>query len=191
MTARLRPLLPQELNSAQRALHSSITGGERTTGTQHFPLADDDGSLHGPFGAMLYAPAVGAALEQLGVALRFGTDLPARCREIIILQVAHALDSPFEAWAHERVGRAVGLTEKELAALRDGTFRADDPVEHAASTFCALLLSADEVSDHAFADASSVLSNQQLVELTVLVGYYRTLAQLLSTFAIGPPTAEC
>jgi 4-carboxymuconolactone decarboxylase len=187
VSERLPRLTPHELDSDQRALYTSITGGERAHGTQHFPLADDDGSLLGPFGLMLYAPTVGTALEQLGVALRFGTDLPARCREIAILQVAHTLGCPFERWAHERVGRAVGLTEHELAALAHGTFHSDDPVEQSVTSFCALLLSANEVSDRDFAAASSVLTSQQLVELTVLVGYYRTLAQLLSAFAIGPP----
>src|SRR5439155_1667021 len=43
-----------------------------------------------------------------------------RCREIAILVVAAHWRSDFEGYAHEAVGRAAGLGDGELAALRDG-----------------------------------------------------------------------
>ncbi|WP_214108328.1 carboxymuconolactone decarboxylase family protein [Acrocarpospora catenulata] len=188
MTERLPRLTPADLDEAQHAVYQAIAGGDRAKGVQHFPLTAADGSLHGPFGIMLHAPGVGLALQALGAAVRFGADLTPRIREIAILQTAHATGSTFEWWAHERVGRAAGLTGPELTALSLGAFHSPDPAENAAATFVATLLTSATVTDAEFAAASQVLTDRQLIDLTVLVGYYRTLAQLMTVFAVGAPT---
>lgn len=190
MSDRLPRLTPDELDEAQRVVYDGIAGGERAKGVQHFPLTADDGSLNGPFGVMLHSPGIGAALQELGSTIRFRTDLSARVREIAILQVAQSLGSEFEWWAHERVGRAVGLTAEELMMLSLGSFTSRDPLENAAASFCANLLSSAVVTDDEYAQASSQLSAEQLIDLTVLVGYYRTLAQLMSVFAVGVPDGD-
>ena len=137
---RLPDLTPAELGDAQRALREQILGGPRGSGPQHFPLVQADGSLTGPFGVMLHEPALGAPLQELGSAIRYATGLSARTREIAILAVASATGSTFEAYAHERVGRAAGLTDDELAALADGSFTSADPHEDAAHALCRRLV---------------------------------------------------
>ncbi|TMR25288.1 carboxymuconolactone decarboxylase family protein [Nonomuraea turkmeniaca] len=184
---RLPQLTPGDLDEAQRALYDRIAAGDRAKGVQHFPLTAEDGSLNGPFGVMLHAPDVGAPLQELGATIRFRTALSARVREMAILQVAHAVGSEFEWWAHERVARAVGLTDAEITDLASGCFRSEDPIEAASAAFVANLLNSSTVTDEEFAAASAVLSDRQLIDLTVLVGYYRTLAQLMSVFDIGVP----
>src|SRR5688572_15734814 len=128
MMVRLPRLTPVELDADQRAVYESIVGGPRASTPQHFPLTADDGSLIAPFAAMLVAPPVGQRLQDLGASIQFSTELTPRCREIAILQVAQALGSEFEWWAHERVGRAVGLTDDELTALSLGSFSTEDPL---------------------------------------------------------------
>ena len=88
------------------------------------------------------------------------------------------------------MGRAAGLTDEELTQLSIGGFSSEDPVEDAASAFCATLLGSSTVSDEEYAAAAAVLSPAQLVELTTLVGYYRTLAQLMEVFGVGVPAEE-
>lgn len=171
-------------------VYDGIVGGDRGKGVQHFPLTADDGTLHGPFGVMLHSPGVGVSLQELGSTIRFHTDLSARIREIAILQVAHATGSSFEWWAHERVGRAVGLTDVELMQISLGSFTSDDPVEQTAADLCRTLLTSSNVTDQEYAAFTEVLSVQQLVDLTVLVGYYRTLAQLMSVFDVTAPTDD-
>ncbi len=190
MSDRLRRLTPGELNDEQRAVYEAIAGGDRAKGVQHFPLTDSDGSLNGPFGVMLHAPGIGAVLQDLGSCIRFRTDLSARVREIAILQVAQATGSAFEWWAHERVGRAVGLTDDELMQLSLGSFTSSDPQEDAAARFCANLLTSAVVTDGEYDQATSDLTAEQLIDLTVLVGYYRTLAQLMEVFAVGVPDSS-
>src|SRR5438093_11494467 len=137
---RLESLTKDQLTSEQLALYEAIAGGPRAQGRQLFPLLDTHGSLTGPFGIMLHVPSLGVPLQELGSAIRYRTGLSARVREIAILCVAAATDSAFERYAHERVGRAAGLSEAELADLLEGRFSGADPVEMPAHGLCQRLI---------------------------------------------------
>ena len=184
---RLAPLHPDQLDDEQRAVYDAITGGPRAAGPRYFPLTDPQGRLHGPFDAMLRSPRVGGALQDLGSALRYGTALPARLREILILAVAAAEDSPFERFAHEAVGRGVGLSDEELAAIRDGTGLTGDPVEALALHAARSLLEDGDLDDRTYADLLESLGERGVFELTTLVGYYRLLALQLRVFRVPVP----
>lgn len=189
---RLPDLDPADLTDAQRELRERIVGGPRGSGAQHFPLTTPDGALTGPFAVMLHEPALGAPLQELGSAVRYATGLSDRTREVAVLAVAAATDSAFERWAHERVGRAAGLHDTELAALADGCFTSDDTTEQAAYDFCRHLLEdTSHVDDDAYARLRDTLGATTITELVVLVGYYRTLAQLLDVFDVAVPDEQC
>ena len=188
---RLVGLTKDQLDADQLDLYQQIVSGPRSSGPQHFPLCDAKGALNGPFGIMLHAPPLGRPLQELGAAIRYQTGLNARLREIAILSVAAATGSAFERYAHERVGRAIGLTDTELSALADGSFTSDDPVEMAAYRLCELLNNGElPLTDERFADLRAALGHTALIELIVLAGYYRTLSQLLHVFDVGVPLQD-
>ena len=188
--SRLRRLIPADLDEAQRLLYDRIVGGPRANGPRAAPLTDTDGALRGPFNAMLYAPAVGDALQSLGAAVRFGTGLSDRVREIAILAVAAHWDSAFERYAHEAIGRAVGLSEDIIEALRAGLEPPlTDPTERAAYRVVRALLTQRDLDDAHFADARSELGETALVELSTVVGHYGTLALQLHLFRVEVPSA--
>jgi 4-carboxymuconolactone decarboxylase len=183
-------LTEAELTEEQLDLRRAITSGPRAAGPQLFELQDEHGALNGPFGVMLHAPSLGGPLQELGAAVRYRTRLSDRSREVAILATATATGSEFERYAHEPIGRAAGLTAPELAGLRDGTFTSADPTEAAVYAVCRRLLDVDPRqpwNDEEYAAAAGTLDPEGLLELTVLVGYYRTLAQLMQVFAIGAP----
>lgn len=185
------PLLdPGSLDDEQRSLFEAIVG-RRADGPQHFRLQHNDGTLTGPFNAMLYAPGVCGPLSRLGEVIRYDTVLGARHREIAVLTVAAARRSGYEWYAHERVGRAAGLTDDELTAIRDRdstgfAHGADATVHRAASA----LASRQPLDDELFVEATAALGTRALVELVVLVGYYELLATMLDAFAVGVPEGE-
>jgi 4-carboxymuconolactone decarboxylase len=188
---RLANLTKEQLDQKQLDLYQRIVGGPRASGPQHFALTDGAGALAGPFGIMLHAPALGHPLQDLGAAIRYRTGVSARVREISILSVAAATDSAFERYAHERVGRAAGLTDAELVELAHGRFASDDPVEAAAYAFCDRLNRGQlPLLDEDFAALRAALGEATLIELVVLVGYYRTLSQLLHVFNVGAPPED-
>lgn len=185
---RLSRLEPHQLRPEQAELYESITSGPRAGGP--FPLTDATGALHGPFGLMLHVPALGVPLQNLGVAIRYATSISARMREIAVLLVAAAAQSEYEWYAHARVGVAMGITTDELDALARGEFSSSDVGEQAATELCQLLLDDRDIGDDRYADFRAILGEQAMLELVVLVGYYRTLASMLRVYRVQPPTDE-
>lgn len=184
---RLAPFLPADLDVEQRALYDAIAAGPRAQAPQRFRLVDDQGGLEGPFNAFLLQPTLGEPLQQLGAAIRFCTRLSDRARELAILVVAHHWRSDFEWYAHEAVGRSVGVTERELRALQ----QEDDSVfaspERTVVVTTQRLCAASTLTDDEYAEAVSQLGAAGIFELTTLVGYYATLALQLRVFRVGTP----
>ncbi len=175
------------MDERQRQVYAAITGGSRSTGPQHFELVAPDGTLNGPFGLMVRVPELGGPLQELGAALRYQTSLTDREREIGILSLARVTNSPFERYAHEAVGRAVGLNDDELDALRKDTFAGRNAREAAVSQLCARLGSTALIEASDLDQCRGPLTDHELIEVVVLAGYYRTIAQLMSVFGIKVP----
>ena len=186
-TRRLPATLPEVMDDEQRALYDAIVGGPRGAGPQHVALTADDGSLTGPFEAMLLNPDLGRALQQLGTAVRYATGLPGRLREMAILLVAAHWGSAFEEAAHAAIGRSVGLDDADLLALRAGGAPASADVdERAALNVVRALLDQGDLSDDEYSAALDQLGEAAVFELSTLVGYYALLALQLRIFRVDP-----
>jgi 4-carboxymuconolactone decarboxylase len=183
---RLAVLSSEEMTTEQRELYRDILAGPRGQGPRTVQLSSGAGGLAGPFNAMLYAPPVGHALQELGVAIRFRTQLAPRVRETAILVVAQVWDSGYERASHEPIGREAGLTEPEIEALRAGTDPgfSDKEEQVAYSVVRSLTGPAADLDDEEYETAVAVLGEQALVELSTLVGYYATLALQLRIFRV-------
>jgi 4-carboxymuconolactone decarboxylase len=185
---RLHWYRPGELTDEQRAVYLSITTGPRASAKRISPLMDDDGRLHGPFNPMLLSPALGAALQSTGAAIRYHSTLSDRQREIAILLMAQHERSNFEWIAHVDVGRAAGLTEPEIDALIHGS--AADSLSTDESMVARLtiaLIATGDIDADLFESAKSIIGDVQIVEVIYLVGYYRTLAMSLRSLRIPLP----
>ncbi len=182
---RLAVLTSDEMTPEQVGLYREILGGPRGQGPRAVLLSSGAGGLAGPFNAMLYAPEVGRALQELGAAIRFRTHLTPRVRELAILVVAQAWDSGYERSSHEPIGRDAGLTEPEIEALRVGADPgfADEP-ERIAYQVVRALVGPVDLDDEQYSAAVAALGEQALVELSALVGYYATLALQLRIFRV-------
>lgn len=171
-----------QMTDEQRELYEEIIGGPRSSGQQLFKIVDGDGTLLGPFGNLLHAPSIGHALQDLGVQIRYQSSLSDRAREIAILTVGAHWSSAYEAYAHEAVGRAAGLSESDLAAIASGEEPPGaDEMERATWQMTTSVLAGD-VDDATWANCVPPLSARQVVELTTLTGYYGTLALQMRVF---------
>lgn len=186
LSSRFPLLTPEKLSTDQRDLYGKITAGPRANGP--FRIMHDDGALAGPFNALLFAPEIGNAVQALGSALRFKGSLTDRTRELVICAVAAALNSEYEWYAHSRAAVVVGVTEAELAQLTAGTVPGSaSEQEKAALELTRELIAEAGISENTYAVAEQHLSHGGVAELTVLVGYYRTLAGLLAVADVPAP----
>ena len=185
---RLDHLTKDGLNPAQDALYDALIGGLLGGTRSAAVITDDDGKVQGPFTVMLHHPTVGHPVQDLGAVLRFRGSLSDRARELVILVVAAHWQSDFEWWAHESIGRNVGLTDAEIDALRTGApLTIDDAVDQAAFDAARALVGHADLDDEEYAAVQAVLGNEQLVEVTAIVGYYAMLALQMRVFRIDAP----
>ncbi|WP_119732132.1 carboxymuconolactone decarboxylase family protein [Thermomonospora amylolytica] len=179
---RQRAFRPEELDGERLELYRAVAGGPRAKGP--FRLVSEEGVLLGPFNEFLLSPRVGDALQRLGAAVRYESGLSDRVREMAILVVAAAWDSAFERHAHEAVGRTVGLTDREMAAIAEGSpLKLEDPYEAAALRLTRAMVAGD-VDDGTWASCVPPLEREAVFELTTLVGYYATLALQMRVFRV-------
>jgi AhpD family alkylhydroperoxidase len=114
-----------------------------------------------------------------------GGRLPRVDTELVILRVSVECDCPYEWDHHERLGRAVGLTDADLARVREGP---DAPGW--GERRAALLRATDElIGDRRIGEATwSALERElpvpQRIELCMLVGHYAMLAGTLNSLGV-------
>jgi AhpD family alkylhydroperoxidase len=114
-----------------------------------------------------------------------GGRLPRVDTELVILRVSVECDCPYEWDHHERLGRAVGLTDADLARVREGP---DAPGwgERRAT----LLRATDElIGDRRIGEATWSAVERELpvpqrIELCMLVGHYAMLAGTLNSLGV-------
>ncbi len=184
-------LRPEQLTPDQRRLYDEMTGGPRNNGRRSFPLTDGDGVLTGPFNAMLASPVVGTALQRLGAAIRYQTELPDQVRELVILMVSAHLGSEYEWYVHEPIARNSGLSDEVITAIKDGLRPPfADTAQQAAHDLTIAVLRSEDIPNPQFAAAVEALGTQGVFEISTIVGYYWLLAAQLRLFQVGPPPAQ-
>lgn len=141
------------------------------------------------FRTLAHNPSLYKAFLALGGHLLTAGSLPPREREIVILRTGRRAESEYEFGQHRSIGRDAGLTDIEIEWLAgDGDWNDDD----AALVAMVDELTADDVVSHETWKAlSSRWSEQQLLELLMLCGFYRLVSGLLNSVgvALEPTTA--
>ena len=125
-------------------------------------------------------------LFQLGGAILTKQKLSPRLRELAILRVAKATGAGYEWTQHAPIAIACGATDEQVEALERGDVVADcfGAGERNVLAFCDELIDHTRPDDETLAAVSSFLSHQEVLELTLTVGFYQLMAQLMETSGI-------
>lgn len=189
--SRIPCILQEKCTDAQKRLFDSIIAERRQTGRSTAQFLTSEGGLVGPFNAWLHSPVLGDALQRLGAAVRFGSSLAPRLRELAIIVVAAKWKAAYEWHMHSRIARAEGLDEPVIESLRtDGVPNFDDPDQSMVYRFVREMLDTHQVSDHTYRKTVDLLGEAGVVELVILCGYYTTVAMTLNAFKVPLPPGE-
>jgi len=146
--------------------------------------------ISGPNNVLLRSPAVAENIMRLNDQLRYNTSVPLRLNELAILLVARNWNSQFEWGLHVPAARKAGLSEAVINDLTEGRRPASmQPDENIVYDFVTELLTNKAVSDEVFAKAKAAFSEQQVVDLIGVTGFYTMLAMVLNTAEIQLPAA--
>jgi 4-carboxymuconolactone decarboxylase len=137
------------------------------------------------FGTLAHHPKLLKRFNVLGGFFLNAGLLPNREREIVILRIGHNCAAVYEFGQHTVIGRRVGLTDTEIAALvatpQSHPWSADD---------LALIALADDlcvddcVSDATWTALSRRWNEAELLELVMVAGMYRMVSGFLNSIGV-------
>ncbi len=169
--ARIAPLGDEDMTEAHHALLAPLKAG---------------GPIINVFRTIARSPdALAGFLGWGGYVLGRRNDLPPRERELVILRIGFRCRSGYEWAQHVALGRRVGLTDAEIARVKDGP---EEPGWSLADQ--ALLLAADELhEDHFITEAtwrelSLHFTEKQRMDLVFTAGQYTQVSMILNSFGV-------
>jgi 4-carboxymuconolactone decarboxylase len=176
---RFAQLTADALTDAQRPLAEQIMKISRV-------------GIGGPYNALLRSPVMAQRMYDLLDYLRWHTSVPTRLNEFAILIQGRLWRSQVEWFAHFPLAVKAGLSEKVALDLKANKRpQGMQPDEAAVYDFCMELSTTHQVTDATFNRLRQFLSEQQVVDLTVISGTYVTVAMILSVSAASvPPGSE-
>jgi alkylhydroperoxidase family enzyme len=152
--------------------------------------AEDQDLLKRPIAlvkALANSPKAARAFSGLGQFIRYGSKLDPRLRELAILQVGWLARSPYEWSHHVKLSHDFGCTDDDIRALIDDSAGKPTGLDELTRT---VLLAAREMThvgamtNATFAALQSALGNEQVVDLTLTIGFYNAVVRVLATLQI-------
>jgi alkylhydroperoxidase family enzyme len=144
------------------------------------------------FRMMAHSPRYLEQYCRLGRAIRHEGELDPVVRELAITRTGMLCEAPYEIVAHKRIGRGVGVTDEQNAALDNWqSATCFNEVQRAALAFTDEVVKLRKPSDATFNAIAAKLTPRALVELQLSVGFYIMTSKFLETFGIDlQPIAE-
>jgi AhpD family alkylhydroperoxidase len=148
-------------------------------------------SIHNAHKLLAHNPRVLRNFLRLGVSLLSETVLPPKLREMAIIRVARLTGSDYEWASHYPIALEMGVSEEQAAAVAHWSETELFNLEEAA-----LLRYTDEVagtgivSDEAFEALRQHLAEQAIVELTLIIGFYRMVARFVIALEVEIDTGR-
>ncbi len=125
-------------------------------------------------------------------------ELDPQLRQLAILRVAERASAEYVLVQHRALARLAGLTDQQISAARppdlDSTGYWSDSscysqVQRLVLAFVDGVIAGPRISNAVFERIRSVLTPREIVELLLLIGWYRTACRVTTTLEIEPEHA--
>ena len=134
---------------------------------------------------LCHAPTFFPGWMDLGRAVLYEAQLPARLRELAILRIGHLCGSPYELHQHRKIALAVGITSQQVDAVAtqpDGPLF--DDLDRMVLAATDQLVRDVRIGDELFSRLRSQLGDRQVMELVISVGFYMMVARVIENSGI-------
>lgn len=134
---------------------------------------------------MAHSPEIGLQFLRLGSAILFKGVIPAKLRELAIVRVGILNKAIYEYTQHVRIALRVGVRQEQIDAL-DNWEDSDefDEIERAVLRFTDEETLNVRVSDETFTQVKTYFDDQEIVELTTIIGYYCMVCRILEVLQV-------
>ena len=137
------------------------------------------------FRMMAHSPSYLEQYCRLGGAIRHKGELDPIVRELAITRTGLLCEAPYEIVAHKRIGKNIGVTDEQNAALENWQpATCFNEAQRAALAFTDEIIRLKRPTDATFTAIRSKLTPGALIELQLSVGFYIMTSKFLETFEI-------
>src|SRR3982074_2623533 len=137
------------------------------------------------FRMMAHSPSYFEQYCRLGGAIRHKGELDPIVRELAITRTGILCESPYEIVAHKRIGKNVGVTDEQNAALEDWkSATCFSEGQRGAVAIAERLGKLRRPTDATFDAIAAKLTPAALIELQLAVGFYIMTSKFLGNFEI-------
>jgi alkylhydroperoxidase family enzyme len=146
---------------------------------------DGGGEVINLMKALAHSPKICRDFNRMGITLLLKGDLLPRLRELAILRVGDLARANYEWTKHVPIALQAGANQDQIDDLpnwADST-RFDDQ-ERAVLQYTDEVARNIKASDETFSRIAAFLSEKEVVELTVTIGYYGMVCRVLETLEI-------
>jgi alkylhydroperoxidase family enzyme len=137
------------------------------------------------FRALANAPTAAPGFLALGNALLTQGELDRGLRELVIIRVGLLSDAGYEVHQHKQIARLVRVPPEKVDALDDGPEAAAfDPLERDVLRFTDAVVNGVKAPDELYAPVAAALSDRELCELVLVIGYYMLVSRFLENLEV-------
>src|SRR5258708_1624273 len=139
------------------------------------------------FRMMAHLPSYFEQYCRLGRAIRVKGELDPVVRELAITRTGILCEAPYEVTAHRRIGKEVGVTDEQNAALEDWkSATCFNELQRAALAFTDEIVKLRRPTDVTFDALAAKLTPSALIQLPLSARFYIMTSTFLETFGINP-----
>jgi len=135
--------------------------------------------------ALAHAPDLCLAFMRLGNKVLFKSRIDPKLRELAILRVSRLTKARYEREQHESIARDLGMDELQIDAVKkwQGS-RHFDKHEQTVLQYTDELTGQVRAKNSTYKKLQAFLSEREIVELTVTVGFYNMVSRVLEALEV-------
>lgn len=134
---------------------------------------------------LAHCPEIGLNYQRFAGSVIRGEEVPVKLRELATLRVGYLAQAKYQFSHHTRVGLRVGLSQKQIDDISDwGASTEFNDQEQAVLGYTDEVARDNKVTDETFAKLQGFFSEHDIVELTIVIGYFVMLCRILNAFQV-------
>lgn len=149
-----------------------------------FERLEKRGGLLNIFRALGHSPEALRRFMKFGSYLLEEGKLDPQLRELAILRAGALCRSPYEFSQHISFGRRVGLSDDQIRGTLEPESGLFDAKQMAVLQYAAEMTVAAQVTQATFDAVAAFLDEEEIVELTLVIGYYNLVSRTLNALQV-------
>ncbi len=149
-----------------------------------FERLEKQGPILNIYRALSHSPEALRRFMKFGRYFLVEGKLDPTLRELAILRAGYLCRAPYEVAQHVAFGRRAGLSDEQIRAIAEPDEASFDGKQRAVLAYAGELTSDSRVSDATYAAVAAFLNAEEIVELTMVTGYYNMVSRALNALEV-------